>query len=128
MKDGPVRVQRKRTKGWKMPEGAVYVGRGTPWGNLSRVIGPAPNAPQHVVMDGDDDSTVTIHGSRYGANAEAVARYRERLACDGALQEQVKHALRGKDLACWCSPHLPCHADVLLELANAPTAPEAPNG
>jgi len=26
--------------------------------------------------------------------------------------------LRGKDLVCWCSP-LPCHADVLLELANA---------
>src|SRR5690348_15913346 len=27
------RVQRKRTKGWKAPEGAVYVGRGTPFGN-----------------------------------------------------------------------------------------------
>jgi hypothetical protein len=26
--------------------------------------------------------------------------------------------LRGKDLACWCPPDLPCHADVLLDLAN----------
>jgi len=26
--------------------------------------------------------------------------------------------LRGKDLACWCRPGEPCHADVLLELAN----------
>ncbi len=27
--------------------------------------------------------------------------------------------LRGKDLACWCKPDQPCHADVLLEIANA---------
>ncbi|MGV7636606.1 DUF4326 domain-containing protein, partial [Mycobacterium kansasii] len=29
----PKRIQRKRTKGWRMPEGAVYVGRPTKWGN-----------------------------------------------------------------------------------------------
>ena len=29
----PRRIQRKRTKGWRMPEGAVYVGRPTKWGN-----------------------------------------------------------------------------------------------
>ena len=29
----PQRIQRRRTKGWRMPTGAVYVGRGTPWGN-----------------------------------------------------------------------------------------------
>ena len=28
------------------------------------------------------------------------------------------HPLRGKDLACWCPPGAPCHADVLLLLAN----------
>ena len=27
------RIQRSRQKGWRMPEGAVYVGRPTPWGN-----------------------------------------------------------------------------------------------
>jgi hypothetical protein len=26
--------------------------------------------------------------------------------------------LRGKDLACWCPLNQPCHADVLLRLAN----------
>lgn len=26
--------------------------------------------------------------------------------------------LRGKNLACWCKPGTPCHADVLLRLAN----------
>lgn len=27
--------------------------------------------------------------------------------------------LRGKNLACWCALDQPCHADVLLEVANA---------
>lgn len=26
--------------------------------------------------------------------------------------------LRGHNLACWCKPGTPCHADVLLEIAN----------
>lgn len=114
-----VRIQRKRARGWRMPEGAIYVGRGTPWGNLSRVIVPLRGSPGYVVMDGDKDETATHHGSRYEANAEAVSRYRERLRCDGALQEQIRHALKGRPLACWCSPHLPCHTDVLVEIADA---------
>jgi hypothetical protein len=28
-----IRIQRQRTKGWRMPEGAVYVGRPSAWGN-----------------------------------------------------------------------------------------------
>jgi len=28
--------------------------------------------------------------------------------------------LRGKNLACWCKPYDPCHADTLLKLANRP--------
>lgn len=37
----PVRIQRKRTKGWKMPEGAIYVGRGTLFGNPFTIDSPA---------------------------------------------------------------------------------------
>lgn len=33
----PKRIQRKRTKGWRMPEGAIYVGRPTKWGNPAKV-------------------------------------------------------------------------------------------
>lgn len=29
----PQRIQRQRVKGWRMPEGCVYVGRPTRWGN-----------------------------------------------------------------------------------------------
>ena len=35
-----------------------------------------------------------------------------------ALLSEPLAALRGKDLACWCPLDQPCHADVLLELAN----------
>jgi hypothetical protein len=33
--------------------------------------------------------------------------------------------LRGKNMACWCAHGLPCHADVLLDLANRPACEEA---
>ena len=32
------RIQRKRSKGWKMPENCKYVGRPGPWGNIFQVV------------------------------------------------------------------------------------------
>jgi hypothetical protein len=97
----PKRIQRKRTKGWKMPEGAVYVGRPTKWGNPYRVgevasIGVMPAS-----------EAVTNYRKYVEANQQSAERFRLNLA-----------ELRGKDLACWCPLSQPCHADVLLELAN----------
>jgi hypothetical protein len=89
----PKRIQRKRTKGWKMPEGAVYVGRPTKWGN------------PHV------------HGGR----ALCVRMYRETIGGNvwtSPNKDDIRKELRGKDLACWCPLNQPCHADVLLEIAN----------
>jgi hypothetical protein len=40
----------------------------------------------------------------------------------------IRHELRGKDLACWCPLGVPCHADVLLEIANVPTPSEETDG
>ncbi len=90
----PKRIQRKRTKGWKMPPNTVYVGRPTRWGNpfafdKSSVLG---------VVDFKD----------------ILEKYRNHI-------ENVTDSfegLRGKDLACWCKEGAPCHADILLELAN----------
>lgn len=79
----PKRIQRKRTKGWRMPEGAVYVGRPTKWGNT---------------FDGTD----------------ALDQYRHWFEAYMNLEP-----LRGKDLVCWCPLDQPCHADILLEIANA---------
>ncbi len=86
----PQRIQRKRTKGWRMPAGAVYVGRGSKWGNPYKI------------------------GTCFIADAEsAVMAFRANLPIGKFAQE-----LRGKDLACWCALDQPCHADVLLEEAN----------
>jgi hypothetical protein len=54
------------------------------------------------------------------AHAEAVARYREWIAApeQSPLLERARRDLVGRDLGCYCAPHLPCHADVLLELVN----------
>ena len=34
-------------------------------------------------------------------------------------RDSIRRELRGQNLACWCRPGTPCHADVLIELANA---------
>ncbi len=89
----PQRIQRKRTKGWKMP----------------------PNT-----------KCVTRPG-RYGNPYATAEEYRRRLIEEGAVlngcylitPEYIRRDLRGFNLACFCRPGDPCHADVLLELANA---------
>ena len=50
---------------------------------------------------------------------EAVRRYRELVTSAPDLVESIRQDLAGRDLACWCKLDQPCHADVLLELANA---------
>jgi phosphopantothenoylcysteine synthetase/decarboxylase len=52
--------------------------------------------------------------------AAAVADYRQWIMQpeQAHLRDAIRTELRGKDLACWCPPDQPCHADVLLELAN----------
>lgn len=106
----PIRIQRRRTKGWRMPGGAVYVGRGTKWGNPFRVGRPGP-----------DDCMVCDN------SGEAALMYRSEIVSFGGgfvgvTEEDIRRDLRGKDLVCWCPLDRPCHADVLLELANAKEA------
>jgi Domain of unknown function (DUF4326) len=102
----PIRIQRKRTKGWKMPENTVVVTRGTKWGNPFVVNPHARYGSGSKHMPNVPDST------------EAVATFREYLAeCPDLIAALPE--LRGKNLACFCKIGEPCHADVLLELANA---------
>jgi hypothetical protein len=115
MADAPQRIQRLRTKGWRMPPGAVYVGRPTPWGN------PWKAEP----VDGvgwccTDTHTGLITQARDAADAHdlAVAHYRTWLKPQAELLAAARDTLRGKHLCCWCPPHLACHADVLLEVVN----------
>ena len=95
----PERVQRKRTRGFKMPVGAVYVGRPTKWGN--------PYSPG-------------VAGLPAARCSEMYRAKVERMARDGMLDLTE---IRGKDLACWCKLGEPCHADILLEIANREEQP-----
>lgn len=71
----------------------VYVGRPSKWGN-----------PFTIGQDGKRE--------------DVIRKYAEWLSTQPELIAAAKIELRGKRLACWCAP-LPCHADVLLEIANA---------
>jgi len=85
----PVVLNKRRDK---IPPDAIYVGRPTKWGNPFRI-------------------------GRGGTREEVCTTY------EGWINNQITagfmsvEELRGKDLVCWCAP-LPCHADVLLEIAN----------
>lgn len=110
--DKPVRVQRKRTKGWKMPPNTVSVTRPGPWGNPFSV---APSAKPGVRVGGAS-GYIAVPSA-----ADAVDCFREMMTADGETAEKLRSLLpnlRGKNLACFCPLDQPCHADVLLELAN----------
>ena len=101
----PIRIQRKRTKGWRMPPNTVSVSRPSDWGNPYTVAG--------------------YYGA-YGAGSGTLAQARQ--DCVDCFEDDmndyqrtvVKHHLAGKNLACWCPLDQPCHADVLLKIANSP--------
>jgi hypothetical protein len=49
--------------------------------------------------------------------AEAIALFERWLIADATSLTRIRW-LRGQHLACWCPLDAPCHADVLLRLAN----------
>lgn len=113
----PQRIQRKRSKGWRMPEGAVYVGRPTKWGNPFAVTYcdgvHVPGRHWHVYRDGWQwESTHTIKTTAMLLSVELFHQVAD------TLQWAIRDELHGKDLVCWCPLDQPCHADVLLEIAN----------
>jgi len=93
----PVRVQRKRTKGFRLQDASpnglpvVYVGRPSKWAN-----------PFRIGIDGDREAV--------------VRKFREYAMKKLKEDPNWLEPLRGKDLACWCPLDKPCHADVLIEL------------
>ena len=93
--ESPRRIQLSRKRGWKKPPNTVVVARPGKWGNPFKV-------------------TLGV------SQAAAVAEFEAWLKGDGAeLLNGAKIELRGKNLACWCKPGTPCHADVWLLLVNS---------
>lgn len=82
-----------------MPDGAVYVGRNTRWGN------------PHIAASSDAlDAQFVV--ATFRSDMEELRRFAP------VWFESMIAPLRGKDLACWCALDRPCHADVLLQFAN----------
>jgi len=75
------------------PSGAVYIGRGSPYGN-----------PFAMGVDGDRD--------------EVCDKYEAMVEADPEKKAQFAKALKGKDLVCFCAPKR-CHGDYLLKIANS---------
>lgn len=103
----PKRIQMTRAKGgWRKENpGAVVVARPGKWGN-----------PYRIGDVGVPDATA------------AVERFEANIASHFGNVDQIRGVLRGKDLACWCPLDQPCHADVLLRLANTPPRAPATDG
>ena len=116
----PKRIQRKRMKGWRMPANTASVSRPGVFGNPFTValalesgyVQTEEEAVAFVVECFDDWLVGGRQGRDWWAGLESDKRRAEILR---RLPE-----LRGKNLACFCPEGQPCHADVLLRLANAP--------
>ena len=97
----PIRIQRSRKVKQVSPNGLpiVYVGRPTKYGNLYRV---------------DDPDIVTTE--KAVKCFEVWIKYL--IESRKGYLEQIKKDLKGKNLSCWCKIGEPCHADILLKIAN----------
>lgn len=83
------RIHNRKNVG--IPSGAVYVGRGSPFGNPFKIVG--------------------------GRRDKCLVKYREWLLTQPELISRIKQELKGKDLVCYCAPLL-CHAEILRGIAN----------
>jgi hypothetical protein len=115
MKEKPMRIQRKRAKGWRMPENTVYVGRGSVWGN------PFKGADAYDKYASITDTTQILHDYELRSWIRAGGREDALWALRGDTYRRLRmgfHLLRGKNLACWCPIGAKCHADILLGIIN----------
>lgn len=105
----PIRVQLSRQKGWRMPPNTVKVDRTTKWGNP---------------FEGERGLVVWMFRRQLERERAwfpiPVNRWpRGKIPASMTTLADVQKELRGKNLACWCPLDQPCHADVLLAIANS---------
>lgn len=129
----PVRLQLSRRKGFDL-QALSLATNGLPPVKVTR---PGPWGNPYVVWRDSAAWMVSTGSCHWGpfrsigvAKAEAVALFRDEISQSGPHNHRLNRpvpthsdiikALRGRNLACWCKPGEPCHADVLLELANRP--------
>ena len=109
------RVQRKRVKGYKLPENTRCVNRGTKWGNPFKVLF---ESGQWVVKDENGNYYGGTFLEKEIASEKAVECYSQWIDGQIEMKRLDLSELKGKNLACFCSLSSPCHADYLLKLLN----------
>lgn len=133
----PQRITLSRAKGWRMPESCVKVDRSSLWGNPWKVGNPGVLSLRTMQVNHHArlpiDQISAVEAFRLWLTEKPTwwmlpppdmftTRGWEHLWSNLNFQRQAilsrMETLRGKSLACWCKPGTPCHADVLLELAN----------
>lgn len=138
----PKRIQLRRTKGWRKPDNTIVVARPSLWGNPYRVdreygetymVSSDGRPIQQVrghdtainlavalyrgLMTGWSPSTLLSYAN-FDAAYAAHRRWLNRLGAGGHPIDYARTRLAGHHLGCYCPLDQPCHADILLELAN----------
>jgi hypothetical protein len=137
----PERIQRKRVKGWKMPPNTVSVTRPGKWGNpfdfrpseccwlalsygcrgdrLGRQEASVRAFREWIEPPKKGKKLVRMErGVRFGTDDKNFQVGPRFVVGPPPSIDEVRAHLRGKNLACFCKVGEPCHADVLLEIAN----------
>lgn len=112
----PQRFQRKRLKGYKLPDGCVSVTRPGRWGNPFEVF--FENNKYWILRSKSGAQDPRSFDTKEAASAEAVNLYKPWLAEEIKAGRLNLDDLRGKHIACYCAINSPCHGDYLLEIAN----------
>lgn len=116
----PKRIQLRRTKGWRKPDGAIVCARpgrfGNPWRVEEYDIGK--RRWFRVLNEHGKPVKGSQTPNRERAMSDCLSLYRWYLEEMIRLDPTFLDPLRGRDLCCWCPLDFPCHVDVLLEIAN----------
>lgn len=105
----PIRMQRKRSKGWRLPANTVCVTRGTRFGNPFAVGTTQMHPLQHLGM-------ILVRDNQH---ATVLFQNWLLLSKDGQkMAALIRRELQGKNVACFCSPDDYCHGDEILRVAN----------
>lgn len=131
----PIRIQRKRMKGWRLPPNTVCVTRGCRWGNPYAVHAADARQGGWVVRDTRTGKLWGWAAEKMDAHKIAVRLFAQELTpythhgehndlgsllLSAAVIEEIQRDLKGKNIACWCGLNEVCHGDWLLDVANNP--------
>lgn len=112
----PVRLRLSRKAGFNL-QAHSHATNGLPAINVAR-----PGRWGNPFIIGKEYARITPGGRQWsgitGDAEQAVRLYRHYTAREVQTQIEAHRQLHGRNLACWCAPDAPCHADVLLKIAN----------